>query len=257
MTSSPQNKLPLSGKIALVTGASRGIGAAIALDLARAGAAVAVNYCQRADKAEALCNEIQRSGGRAIPVKADMGKPADIDAMFAHVAKELGAVDIMVNNAGIEFRKSAIDFTGEDYDQIMDTNLKGAFLCAQHALRGMKAKGWGRVINISSMHEFKPNGFCAPYSMSKGGMFMMMRELALEFSQFGITINNIAPGAVRTDINREVLADPAYEARVIAKTPARMIGAPEDISRAVLFLAAPEARFITGITLLIDGGLSL
>ncbi|MEI8291622.1 MAG: glucose 1-dehydrogenase [Verrucomicrobiota bacterium] len=255
MNTSPQNNLPLSGKIALVTGASRGIGAAIALDLAQAGAAVAVNYCNSANKAEAVADEIKRAGGRALTVKADMAKHSNIEAMFDRVTKELGTVDILVNNAGVDLRKPTLDFSEEAYDQILDTNLKGAFFCAQYALRGMKAKGWGRVINISSVHEVKPTGFCNPYSMSKGGMFMMMRELAFEFSQFGITINNIAPGAIRTDINREVLSDPAYEARVIAKTPARIIGEPKDISRAVVFLAVPDARFITGASLFIDGGL--
>jgi glucose 1-dehydrogenase len=251
------NRFNLSGHTALVTGSSRGIGRAIALDLARAGAVVAANYCQSPDKAEAVRAEIERAGGRAITVRADMAKRADINAMFDHVEAELGAVDILVNNAAVELRHPALDFTEEDYDRILDTNLKGAFQCAQRALPGMKTKGWGRVINISSVHELKPTGFSAPYSMSKGGLLMMMRELALEFSQFGITVNNIAPGAIRTDMNRAVLADPAYEARVIAKTPARFIGEPEDVSNAVVFLASPAARFITGATLFVDGGLTL
>jgi glucose 1-dehydrogenase len=247
----------LKNKIALVTGASRGIGAAIALDLARAGTAVAVNYCQSPDKAEAVRADIERAGGRAIAVRADMAKGADIEAMFDRIEADLGPVDILVNNAAIEFRKPALNFTEDDYDRILDTNLKGAFLCAQRALRGMKSRGWGRIINISSVHELKPTGFCAPYSMSKGGLFMMMRELALEFSPLGITVNNIAPGAIRTDMNREVLSDPAYEARVIARTPARLIGEPEDVAKAVVFLASPDARFITGTTLFVDGGLTL
>ncbi len=248
---------PLLGKTALVTGASRGIGAAIARDLAGAGAAVALNYCQSPDKVETVADEIRQAGGRALTVRADMSKRGDIDTMFEAVAKEWGAVDILVNNAGVDHRAATLDFPEEEYDRILDTNLKGAFLCAQRALRGMKAKGWGRVINISSVHELKPTGFCAPYSISKGGMFMMMRELALEFGQFGVTVNNIAPGAIRTDINRQVLSDPVYEARVIAKTPARIIGEPDDVSRAVVFLALPSARFITGTTLFVDGGLSL
>jgi len=247
----------LKHTVALVTGASRGIGAAIALELARAGATVAVNYCQSPAKAEAVRAEIERAGGRAITVRADMAQRAAIAAMFDRVEAELGMVDILVNNAAIEFRKPTLEFSEEDYDRILDTNLKGAFVCAQRALRGMTAKGWGRIINISSVHELKPTGFCAPYSMSKGGLSMMMRELALEFSQFGITINNIAPGAIRTDLNRAVLSDPAYEARVIARTPARFIGEPEDVAQAVVFLASPGTRFITGATLFVDGGLTL
>jgi NAD(P)-dependent dehydrogenase (short-subunit alcohol dehydrogenase family) len=177
--------------------------------------------------------------------------------MFRQVEAELGTVDILVNNAAIETRVPALEFTEEAYDRILDTNLKGSFFCARRALPGMRAKGWGRIINISSVHEIKPTGFCTPYSMSKGGLMMMTRELALEFSPAGITVNSIAPGAIRTDMNREVLSDPAYEARVIARTPARMIGDPRDVAHAAVFLASPRARFITGTTLFVDGGLTL
>ena len=247
----------LHQKIALVTGASRGIGASIAIELARAGAAVALNYHHSQDKAEAVRGQIELAGGRAIIVRADVSKPVEIEAMFAQVEAELGGVDILVNNAAIETRVPALDFSEEEYDRILNTNLKGAFFAATRALRGMKSKGWGRVINISSVHEIKPTGFCTPYSMSKGGMFMMTRELALEFGPFGITVNSIAPGAIRTDMNCEFLSDPEYEARLIANTPARMIGEPGDVAPAALFLASPGARFITGTTLFVDGGLSL
>lgn len=247
----------LKNKIALVTGASRGIGSAIARDLAAAGAIVALNYCQSEDKAEAVRREIEAAGGRALSLRADVSQVGEIDVLFARVEAELGPVDILVNNAAVESRGGALDFSEADYDRILDTNLKGSFRCAQRALPGMKTRGWGRVINVSSVHEHTPTGFCAPYSMSKAGLLMMTRELALEFSPFGITVNNVTPGAIRTDMNREVLSDPAYAARVIAKTPARMIGEPQDVSRAVVFLASPAARFITGATLFVDGGLSL
>lgn len=247
----------LKNKIALVTGASRGIGAAIARDLAQAGAIVALNYCQAPDQAEAVRSSIEGIGGCALPVRADVALCDDVDAMFDRVEAELGPVDILVNNAAVQSREGALDFSEKEYDRILDTNLKGAFRCAQRALRGMKARGWGRVINISSIHELKPTGFHAPYSMSKAGLLMMTRELAFEFGPFGITVNNVTPGAIRTDMNRKVLSDPAYEARVIAKTPARLIGEPQDVSRAVVFLASPAARFITGASLFIDGGLSL
>ena len=247
----------LSGRVALVTGGSRGIGAAIAVDLARAGAAVAVNYHRNAAAAEEVRARIEEAGGRAAIVGADVGSVPEIRRMFDEVEAALGPVDVLVNNAGIEIRASSLEVTEAEYDRMLDTNLKGAFFCAQRAIAGMKERGWGRVINVSSVHERSPTGYSAPYSMSKGGMLMMTRELAFELSRFGVTINNVAPGAVRTDINREVLADPAYEAKVVAKTPARIIGEPEDVSRAVVFLAAEEARFITGASFFVDGGIGL
>ncbi|HOM17939.1 MAG TPA: glucose 1-dehydrogenase [Thermoguttaceae bacterium] len=247
----------LHGKTALVTGAGRGIGAAIALDLARAGADVVINYSRSQAQAAEVQKAIQSLGQRAMTVQADVSQKTQIDRMFDQIEGAWGPVDILVNNAGIEFRKPVREITEELYDQVMDTNLKGAFFCAQRALEGMKQKGWGRVINISSVHEITPTGFCCVYSMSKGGMRLMMRELALEYSRFGITVNNVAPGAIRTDINREVLSDPAYEAKVISKIPAGFIGMPEDVSKMVVFLASDEARYITGAVILIDGGLGL
>ena len=247
----------LKDKVALVTGASRSIGAAIASDLAVAGAQVAVNCCRSADKARAVCRTIEDAGGQAMVVQADVSRVDQVRRMFDEVEAAWGPVDILVNNAGIETRQPSRTFAEADYNAIMDTNLKGAFFCAQRALERMKQRRWGRVINISSVHELTPTGFCAVYSMSKGGMRMMMRELALEYSPFGITVNNVCPGAIRTDINREVLSDPAYEAKVVARIPARSIGEPADVARAVAFLASDAARYITGASLFIDGGLSL
>jgi len=247
----------LSGKTALVTGASRGIGAAIAVELARAGADVAINYCRSEAKAGEVLAEVEKLGRRAMLLQADVAQKAQIDRMFDALEAAWGPVDILVNNAGIEERWPTRDCRESSYDAIMDTNLKGAFFCAQRALEGMKSKGWGRLINISSVHELTPTGFCSVYAMSKGGMQLMMRELALEYSRFGVTVNNIAPGAIRTDINRQVLADPAYEAKVIAKIPAGFIGLPEDVARLVAFVASDDARYITGATLFVDGGLSL
>lgn len=247
----------LDGKIALVTGAGRGIGAAIALELARAGADLVVNYFRSEQKAREVQSQVERLGRRAMAVRADVARKADIDRMFDQIEAAWGAIDILVNNAGIEQRWPSRECREPDYDAIMDTNLKGAFFCAQRALEGMKAKGWGRVINISSVHEVKPTGFCSVYGMSKAGMAMMMRELALEYSRYGITVNNVAPGAIRTDINRQVLSDPAYEAKVLARIPAGFIGEPADVAPLVVFLASDAARYVTGATLLVDGGLSL
>ncbi len=165
--------------------------------------------------------------------------------------------DILVNNAGVEYRKSAAECDEALYDTTLDTNLKGPFFCSQRALAGMKERGWGRVISITSVHDERATGFFAPYGMSKGGLLMMTRELALEYSPFGITVNAIAPGAIRTDINREVLADPQYEAKVIARIPAGRIGEPDDVARVAVFLAGDDARYVTGASLVVDGGWSL
>ena len=247
----------LTGKTALVTGGSRGIGAAIASELASAGACVVVNFVHSTQAAEEVCENIQQQGRKAFALQADIGAVEEVNRMFDQVEAEFGPVDILVNNAGIEIRQSVLDFDEATYDRIMDTNLKGAFFCAQRALKTMQERQWGRVINISSVHETRPTGFCAVYGMSKGGMAMMTRELAKEFSKYGITVNNIAPGAIRTDINREVLSDPAYEAKVLARIPAGEIGVPEDVTQAVAFLASDAARYITGASIFVDGGLCL
>lgn len=247
----------LKDRRALVTGASRGIGAAIARQLAAAGADVVVNYVRSRQPALEVQAEIEQLGRRALVVQADVARTDAIGRMFDEVEAAWGTVDILVNNAGIEERWPTGECRETNYDAIMDTNLKGAFFCAQRALEGMKAKGWGRLINISSVHETLPTGFCSVYGMSKGGLGMMMRELAREYSRHGITVNNVCPGAIRTDINRAVLADPAYEAKVTARIPAGFIGEPSDVAHLVTYLASDAARYITGASLYIDGGLSL
>ena len=247
----------LAGRLALVTGAGRGIGRAIALDLARAGADVIVNYNRSREQAEAVARQIEAMGRRAAAIQADVANKADIDRMFDAAEASSGAVNILVNNAGIEPRADVCDFDEATYDAVMATNLKGAFFCAQRALRKMRDAGWGRVVNVSSLHELTPTGFSALYGMSKGGMALMMREIAKSYSRYGITINNVCPGATRTDINRKVLADPAYEAKVIEKIPVGFIAEPEDIAPTVTFLASDAARYITGTSIFIDGGLWL
>jgi len=247
----------LQDKTALVTGAGRGIGRAIALDLARAGADVVVNYSRSRQQAENVSRQIEALGRRTLAVQADVSRKADIDRMFDRVEADFGAVAILVNNAAIEPRADVCDFDEATYDAVMATNLKGAFFCAQRALRKMRDAGWGRVVNISSLHELTPTGFSALYGMSKGGMAMMMREMAKSYSRYGITINNVCPGATRTDINREVLSDPEYEAKVIARIPAGFIAEPEDIAPVVTFLASDAARYITGASIFVDGGLWL
>ena len=247
----------LQGKIVLVTGGSRGIGAAIALELARAGADVGVNYCRSPEHAQRVCDQIREAGKRAIPLAADVASVDAIRQMFDQIEAQLGPVDILVNNAGIEPRHPFDTFDEATYDAVMDTNLKGAFFCAQRAMPGMKAKGWGRIINVTSVHEEVPFPPCSVYSLSKAGLWMLTRELANLYSRFGITVNSLAPGAIRTDLNRHALSDPQYEARVVEKIPAACIAEPADVAESAVFLASDAARYVTGASLRVDGGLSL
>lgn len=242
---------------ALITGGSRGIGAQIALALGQAGFRTIVNYNKSADPAQKICDEITHAGGEAYAMKADVGSWNEIQNLFDEIENRFGMVDVLVNNAGIEIRQSSADYEEEIWDLIMNTNLKGAFFCSQRAVRKMIPKKWGRIINISSIHEERPTGNRSIYSISKSGMGMMTREFAKEFARYGITVNSIAPGAIRTDLNREVLKDPAYEAKVLANIPANFIAEPSDVSAAVVFLTTDEARYINGASLTIDGGLSL
>ena len=245
------------GKIALITGGSRGIGAAIAWELAQHGATALVNYKQGKDAAEEVCHRIVDANGKAFAIQADISQVGDIDRMFDEIEKSYGNVDILINNAGLEIRMPSTDYSEEIFDQMLDTNLKGAFFCSKKVLKTMKDKGWGRIVNISSVHETRPTGNRSPYSISKAGMEMMTRELAFEFSRFGITVNTVIPGAIRTDMNRKVLEDPAYEQRVVDLIPARWIGNPGDVAPLVRFLVSEEAKYITGASITVDGGLML
>ena len=250
----------IENKLALVTGASRGIGAGIALELAKAGAHVVVNYCNSPDRAQDVARQIEALGRKALIVQADVANPADVRRMFQEVESQMGLVDILVNNAGITGPKTpTLEMDGDTYDSIMNTNLRGAFLCSILALKKMQEKKWGRVINISSVHECRvhPLRVRCVYSMTKGGMLMMMREMATEFSQYGITVNNIAPGAIRTELSQHIWSDPAANARTLARIPAGFRGEAEDIGKAAVYLASDDARYVSGATLYVDGGLVL
>ena len=248
--------IELHNKTVLITGSSKGIGAAIAREMAKAGARV-VLHGRDEDQLVAVAKEINAIGGNTLIAIGDLALEETPKEIFNLVEDTWGSVDILVNNAAQEIRKSTIEFTSAEYDHLMQVNLKAAFICAQMAIPNMKKKKWGRIINISSLHELQPTGYSSVYSISKGGLFMMMREMAVEFSKFGLTINNIAPGAIRTDMNKAVLSDAAYEQKVIANIPAGFIGLPEDIAGAAVFLASDYARYITGSSLYVDGGLVL
>lgn len=246
----------LTGKKALVTGGSRGIGKGIVLALARQGADVVINYHSKAEEAEAVATEVRSLGRVALTIQADVSSSSEVSAMFATVEKEWGQLDILVNNAGILSYAAFVDITEDQWDKVIDTNLKGQFLCAQQAARLMLKIGWGRIINIASISSGGVGiGFpqLSHYTASKGGVVAMTENMALELGPQGITVNAIAPGAVDTEISGGKTPEEQKQA-LVSRLPRRRMGQPEDIGAAAAFLASSEADYVTGVTLYVDGG---
>ncbi len=245
--------LPLASKTALVTGASKGIGKGIALGLARSGCDVAVNFHSDREGADATVAEILSLGRTAFPVGANVGDARQVDAMFDAVAARFPRLDILVNNAGTQVFKPLLDLEESEWDRVIDTNLKGCFLCTQRAARRMKENGGGRIINIGSGCNKTPFPNLVSYTASKGGIEMFTKVAAVELGRHGITVNCVAPGAI--DIERTKREAQDYAGTWAALTPLARIGEPLDVARAVLFFAGEESAFITGQTLWVDGGL--
>jgi glucose 1-dehydrogenase len=248
--------MSLNGEVALVTGAAIGIGRAIALRLAQDGADVAINYVRDAAAAEELCGEIHKLDRRAIAVQADVAQLADGRRLVEQTVAELGQLNILVNNAGIEIKQPFLEVTEENYDRVLAVNLKGAFFCAQAAAQQMVKQGkGGRIVNISSIHEEQAMVGNAPYCASKGGMRMLTRTICVELAPHGIRVNNVGPGAIATPINRQTLASPELLDALRAEIPLRELGTPEDVAGLVSYLVSPEAAYVTGSTFFIDGGM--
>jgi glucose 1-dehydrogenase len=246
----------LAGKVAIVTGSSSGIGQSIAIRLASEGAHVVVDYRSHPEGAEETKAQIESAGGAAILVKADVSKLSDTQNLVGQAWQQLGRCDILVNNAGIEKEAAFWDVTEEDYDAVLDVNLKGAFFLTQAFVQRLRdAKSPGRVINISSVHEDMVFPNFSTYCASKGGMRMLMRDLAVELGPLGITVNNIAPGAINTPINKSLLEDKPKLNALLANIPLGRLGTPEDVASLTAFLASDEAAYITGSTYVVDGGL--
>lgn len=244
------------GKVAIVTGSSSGIGQSIAIRLGSEGAAIVVDYRSHEDAAKETKSKIESAGGRAIVVGADVTKTADVQNLVEQAYKQLGGCDILVNNAGVEKNAPFWEATEEDYDLVLNTNLKGAFFLTQRFVQKlMKAKKPGRVINISSVHEDMVFPNFASYCAAKGGMRMLMRDLAMELGPYNITVNNVAPGAINTPINAALLADKPKLEALLRNIPLGRLGEPEDVASLVAFLASDEASYVTGSTYFVDGGL--
>jgi NAD(P)-dependent dehydrogenase (short-subunit alcohol dehydrogenase family) len=238
---------------ALVTGADRGVGKGIALELARRGHRVAVNYRSEPDRAEATAAEIRALGADAIVVQADVRDASAVNRMIDAVVAGFGRLDVLVNNAGVQTWKPLLEVGEDEWDLVIDTNLKGGFLCTQAAARQMKARGGGCIVNIGSGCNKVAFPNLVAYTASKGGIEMLTKVSAVELGPYGIRVNCVAPGAV--EIERTRLELPDYAGTWGRATPLRRVGQPDDIGAVVAFLASEDARFVTGQTIWVDGGL--
>jgi NAD(P)-dependent dehydrogenase (short-subunit alcohol dehydrogenase family) len=245
--------LPLESKAALVTGASKGVGKGIALELARSGCDVAVNYNADPAGAEATVAEISALGRKAFVVQGNVGTAADVDRMFGEVFGRFARLDIMVNNAGVQTWKPLLDLEEAEWDRVIDTNLKGCFLCTQRAARHMKDHGGGCIVNIGSGCNKVPFPNLVDYTASKGGIEMFTRVSAVELGKYGIRVNCVAPGAVEIERTKQEAGD--YAGTWAKLTPLGRVGQPLDVARAVVFFASDAGDFVTGQTLWVDGGL--
>jgi len=257
-------QISLAHQVALVTGASSGLGAASARALAAAGASVVLNYNSQAAPAQALADEINAAGGKAIALGADVSKEAEVERLFAQTLDAFGYLDILVANSGLQRDAAITDMTLEQWNTVIGVNLTGQFLCARSALKIFNRQGVregvscaaGKIIHMSSVHQLIPWAGHVNYAASKGGVEMLMRSLAQEVSEQKIRVNGIAPGAIRTAINRDVTQGEA-EKQLLKLIPYGRVGDPEDVANAVVWLASDASDYVVGSTLFIDGGMSL
>jgi glucose 1-dehydrogenase len=251
-----QTTTNLKDKVAIVTGGNSGIGLSIALELARQGASIVIDYIAHPEAAEALEKQIRDLGDRVIGVMADVSKVDQLQNLIDAAVKEFGRVDIMVNNAGVETRTSVLDTTEQQYEKVMSINLKSAFFGTQLAARQMiKQGGGGRIINITSVHEDWPMPGNTAYCLSKGGMRMLTRTAGLELAAHNILVVGVGPGAVATPINLVTMNDPALLKKLDDAIPLGRMAKPEEIASVVAFLASDAASYITATTIFADGGI--
>lgn len=250
----------LDQQIAIITGADSGIGQATALEYAREGAAVLINYLDDHDGAESTRRQVETAGGRAVVVQADVGKPEDVDRLFAACNEQLGKPTILVNNAGIDASGKRVDeMPIETWERALRTNLTGPFLCCRKFVQEMNASpdGGGRIINISSVHQDIPRAGAADYDASKGGVRNLTTTLALELAEKHITVNSIAPGMVLTPMNQQAIDDPNVRKEQVESIPMKRAAEPREVARMAVYLASKDAEYVTGATFVIDGGLML
>jgi glucose 1-dehydrogenase len=257
----------LNGQVAIVTGASSGIGAGIAKSLAEEGCIVIINHPVDAtkDAAEQVLAEIKSSGGSGITYQCDVSREDEVQIMFADTVAEFGTVDILINNAGLQRDAAFHEMTLDQWNFVIGVNLTGQFLCAREAIREFlrrginpdKSKSAGKIICISSVHEVIPWGGHANYAASKGGIMLMMKSIAQEFAGKKIRINSICPGAIQTPINRQAWETPAAMQSLLTLIPYQRIGQPEDIGKTAVWLASDDSDYVTGASIFVDGGMTL
>ncbi len=260
----PINKV-LKGQKALVTGANSGIGKAVALSLAQAGADVVINYVSRPEAAEEVVKHIASQGGNAFAHRANVAREDDVQAMFKKMIQEFGTIDILVNNAGLQKDAPIDQMTLADWQFVLDVNLTGQFLCSREAIREFKRRGIrkevscaaGKIICMSSVHEVIPWAGHVNYAASKGGVMLMMKSIAQEVAPHRIRVNSVCPGAVRTPINMEAWGTPEAYRELMKLIPYKRIGEPDDIGRAAVWLASDDSDYIHGASIFVDGGMTL
>lgn len=265
MSAPVDSQRPLKNQKALVTGASSGIGEACALALGAAGADVAVNYISNRDEGERVAEAIRKNGGQSIAVKADVSIESDVENMFAEAIRTFGTIDILINNAGLQRDAAFHEMSLDDWNKVIAVNLTGQFLCARAAVREFLRRGVvesvssaaGKIVCMSSVHEVIPWAGHVNYAASKGGVMLMMKSMAQELAPRKIRVNSIAPGAIKTPINRAAWETPEAEQELLRLIPEGRVGLPEDIARAAVWLSSDASDYVVGTTIFVDGGMTL
>lgn len=255
----------LKGFSALVTGANSGIGRAIALALGSEGANVVVNYVAEPKEADKVVSEIKAKKGRAIAIRADVSNEEEVKKMFSRIIEEFGTIDILVSNAGIQRDSDFVNMTLKQWQQVLDVNLTGGFLCAREAAKEFLRRGVvkdrslcaGKIIFISSVHEVIPWARHCNYATSKGGTMLLMKSIAQELAPYKIRVNSIGPGAIKTPINKSAWSSPEAETALLKLIPSKRVGDPQDVATVAVWLASDESDYVNGTTIYVDGGMTL